>query len=212
MNEQNLNLDVNEENLEHTLNNILLLEKLFILEIWKIYEFENGITVINHYIMSIANRAISLNRGFVTLANANNYLTAISLMRLQIDNCLRLYAMSLFSDSTLFYEKVLNGEHIRNLKDRDGNKMNDEYLITKIDAIFPGFKSLYKKLSGHIHFSYEHFKFNNSVENEIHSMVVGAIENLELPKKVDFAYNMFLIGKDLLKIISDYRIEIKNYE
>lgn len=212
MNEQILNVDVNEEDLEHTLKNILLLEKLFILEIRKIYEFENGITVINHYIMSIANRAISLNRGFVTLANTNNYLTAISLIRLQIDNCLRLYAMSLFSDSTLFYEKVLNGEHIKNLKDRDGNKMHDEYLVTKIDVIFPGFKSLYKKLSGHIHFSFEHFKFNNSVENEIHSMSVGDFENLTLPEKVDFSYNMFLIGKDLLKIISEYRIEIKNHE
>lgn len=48
--------------------------------------------------MSIVNRAISLNRGFVTLADSNNYQTGISLMRLQIDNYLRLYAMSLIDD------------------------------------------------------------------------------------------------------------------
>ncbi|WP_133534517.1 hypothetical protein [Tenacibaculum caenipelagi] len=79
MDKQKLNTNVNEDNLNHTFKNILLLEKLFILEIRKIYEIEDGITKINHYIMSIANRAISLNRGFVTLAESNNYQTAISL-------------------------------------------------------------------------------------------------------------------------------------
>jgi hypothetical protein len=210
MKKQSINMEVSEVDLDHSLKNILLLEKLFVLEIKKIYEIEKGITEINHYIMSIANRAISLNRGFVTLANANNYLTAISLMRLQIDNCLRLYAMSLSGDSSLFYKEILSGKHVRNLEDRDGKKMSDTHLTKKIDKIFPGFKSLYDKLSGYIHFSFEHFSFNNSVENETLSITIGAIENLEIHKKVDFAHNMFLIGKDLLKIISEYRNEIKD--
>ncbi|WP_282133219.1 hypothetical protein [Cellulophaga baltica] len=210
MNKQNLNTDVTEDNLNHTFKNILLLEKLFILEIKKIYEIEEGISKINHYIMSIANRAISLNRGFVTLAESNNYQTAISLMRLQIDNCLRLYALSLYSDSGEFYEKVLKGEHIRNLKDRDGNRMTDNYLVTKIDKIFPQFKSLYQKLSGHIHFSSEHFAFNNKVENDTYSISVGNIEDLKIAEKVDYTFNMYLVGKDLLKLISEYRMEITN--
>src|SRR5690606_4058412 len=92
MHNQILNKDVTEDNLNYTFKNILLLEKLFMLDIKKIYEIEDGISEINHYIMSIANRAISLNRGFVTLAQSNNYQAAVSLMRLQIDNCLRLYA------------------------------------------------------------------------------------------------------------------------
>ena len=135
MDKQKLNTDVTEDNLNHTFKNIFLLEKLFILEIKKIYEIEEGISEINHYIMSIANRAISLNRGFVTLAESNNYQTAISLMRLQIDNCLRLYALSLYSNSGELYEKVLKGEHIRNMKDRDGNKMTDNYLVTKFTMV-----------------------------------------------------------------------------
>lgn len=208
MDKQKLNNDVTEDNLNHTFKNILLLEKLFILEIKKIYEIEDGISEINHYIMSIANRAISLNRGFVTLAESNNYQSAVSLMRLQIDNCLRLYALSLYSNSSEFYEKVLKGEHIRNLKDRDGNKMTDNYLVSKIDKIFPQFESLYKKLSGHIHFSSEHFSFNNKVENGIVSISVGNIEDLDISKKVDYSFNMFLVGKDLLSLITEYRNEI----
>lgn len=210
MDKQKLNKDVNEDVLHHTFKNILILEKLFLLEIKKIYEIEEGISKINHYIMSIANRAISLNRGFVMLAESNNYQSAISLMRLQIDNCLRLYALSLYSNSGEFYEKVLKGEHIRNLKDRDGNKMTDNYLVTKIDKIFPQFESLYKKLSGHIHFSSEHFYFNNKVGNGTNSISVGNVENLDISKRVDYSFNMFLIGRKLLKIIADYRIEITN--
>lgn len=209
LHKQNLNTNVNEDDLNHTFKNILLLEKLFILEINKIYEIEEGISIINHYIMSMANRAISLNRGFVTLAESNNYQTAISLMRLQIDNCLRLYAMSLSGNAAEFYEKVLNGEHIRNLKDRDGNKMTDNYLVTKIDKIFPKFESLYKKLSGHIHFSSEHFSFNNKVENDTYSISVGNVENLNIAEKVDYTFNMFWVSKDLLNLITDYRMEIK---
>lgn len=205
-----INTNVDESDLNHSLKNILLLEKLFILEIRKIYEIEKGITKINHYIMSIANRAIFLNRGFVTLAESNNYQTAISLMRLQLDNCLRLYAMSLYNNSGEFYKKVIGGEQIRKLKDRDGNKMTDSYLVTKIDKIFPQFKSMYEKLSGHIHFSTEHFYFNNKIDDVIYSISVGDIENLKIAEKLDYTYNMFLIGQDLLKIIAEYRKEITN--
>ena len=203
-----LNNDVTEDNLNHTFKNILHLEKLFILEVKNIYEIEDGISEINHYIMSITNRAISLNRGFVILAESNNYQSAISLMRLQIDNCLRLYALSLYNNPSEFYNKVLKGEHIRNLKDRDGNKMTDNYLVNKIDKIFPQFESLYKKLSGHIHFSSEHFSFNNKVGDRIVSISVGNVENLEISKKVDYSFNMFLVGKDLLSLIAEYRTEI----
>ncbi len=209
MDKQNLNINVNEDDLNHTFNNILLLEKLFILEIKEIYEIEEGISIINHYIMSITNRAISLNRGFVTLAESNNYQTAISLMRLQLDNCLRLYAISLSNNAGEFYEKVLNGEHIRNLKDRDGNKMTDNYLVSKIDTIFPQFESLYKKLSGHVHFSSEHFSFNNKNENDTYFISVGNVENLNIAEKVDYAFNMFLVSKALLSLITHYKMEIK---
>lgn len=60
MKEQNINMKVSEDDLEHTLNNILILEKLYVLEMRKIYEIEKGITKANHCIM-----AISLNRGLL---------------------------------------------------------------------------------------------------------------------------------------------------
>ena len=158
--------------------------------------------------MSIVNRAIYLNRGFITLANASNYQSAIPLMRLQVDNCLRLFAMSLHGNDQEFYEKILQGEKVRNLKDRDNKKMTDAYLVTKINEYYPLFKSIYEKLSGHIHFSSEHFQFNNIVKNNVYSITVGAEEKLEIYKKVDFTYNMFQISITLLEIVAEYRKEI----
>lgn len=210
MNKQLLNKDVTDNDLYQTFKNILILEKLYISEIKKIFEIEDGISNINHYIMSIANRAISLNRGFVTLAQNNNYQAAISLMRLQVDNCLRLYAMSLYSNPSEFNESVLKGEHIGNLKDRDGNKMTDSYLVDKINKLFPQIKSLYKTLSGHIHFSSEHFLFNNKVEGLKFSISVGNHEDLDISKKVDYSFNMFIVSKNLLSLITEYRIEVSN--
>ncbi len=40
------------------------------------------------------------------------------------------------------------GERIRNIKDADGNKMTDQYLSTKLDEIYPGFRLLYENTSG----------------------------------------------------------------
>lgn len=68
-------------------------------EISQIYDYEliknNGISHIAHYAASIVNRSISLNKSFKLLFDNKIYTTAISLIRLQIDNCLRLYAISL---------------------------------------------------------------------------------------------------------------------
>src|SRR5690606_31735281 len=87
----------------------------------------------SHYIFSIIHRAIELNRGFKTLAEANNWITAINLIRLQADSCMRLFALSLTSDRLDFYNRVIGGEHIRNLIDADGKKMTDQYLSQKLD-------------------------------------------------------------------------------
>lgn len=60
----------------------------------------------------------------------------INLIRLQADKCMRLYALGLVSDRLDFYNRVTNGELIRNIKDAYGNKMTDAtYLSKKLDVM-----------------------------------------------------------------------------
>lgn len=110
----------------------------------------------SHLIFSIVHRAIELNRGFKALTETNNWITAINLLRLQADNCMRLFAISLVEDRLDLYNRIQNGEHIRNIKDAEGNKMTDLYLSQKLDHLYPGFRMLYENTSGFIHFSNEY--------------------------------------------------------
>ncbi|WP_145860007.1 hypothetical protein [Pedobacter suwonensis] len=63
----------------------------------------------SHLTFSIVHRALELNKGFKTLTEANTWITAINLIRLQADNCMRLFALSLVIDRLDFYNRIQNG-------------------------------------------------------------------------------------------------------
>ncbi|WP_228237628.1 hypothetical protein [Allomuricauda sp. M10] len=174
----------------------------------------------SHFTFSIVHRAIELNRGFKNLCDTNNWITAINLIRLQADNCMRLYALGLVADRLDFYNRVINGEHIRNIKDADGNKMTDIYLSKKLDVLYPGFRLLYENSSGLIHFSKEHIKINtDKIENNddfIMRIRLAETSEFSIHKKVDYAFNMFIVGKELFKLLNGYKLSMaefmKNYD
>ena len=61
----------------------------------------------------------------------------LNLIRLQSDNCMRFFALSLVENRLDFYERILNGEHIGNILDAEGNRMSDKYLSEKLDTLYP---------------------------------------------------------------------------
>lgn len=174
----------------------------------------------SHLTFSIVHRAIELNRGFKTLAESNNWITAINLLRLQADNCMRLFALSLVKDRLDFYNRIQNGESIKSIKDAEGNKMDDFYLSHKLDNLYPGFRLLYENTSGFIHFSSEHMKLNNDkIDNGNDFMMymrLAEITEFSIIKKVDYAFNMFIVSKELYKILNGYKLHMiefmKNYD
>lgn len=91
------------------------------------------------FFSAIVNRSTAFIRGFITLAKDDNYISAVPLIRMQVDNYLRFYAATLVSDMSDFYLQYLKGTHIGQIKDAEGNKMNDTYLAIKLDKqLFPG--------------------------------------------------------------------------
>lgn len=169
----------------------------------------------SHFTFSIVHRAIELNRGFKDLTESNNWITAINLLRLQADNCMRMFAMSLVADRLDFYNRIQNGEHVRNIKDAENNKMTDSYLSQKLDSIYPGFRLLYENTSGFIHFSSEHIKLNTDrVDNgEEFMMYIRLAETTEfsINKKVDYAFNMFIVSKELYKLLNGYKLHMIDF-
>lgn len=200
--------NVTENDLKSILDDFSLLERKFLSDFKTILEIGNGnVHRMDLYTAAIVNRAISFMRGFALLTTENNYISAIPVIRMQVDNCLRFFAATIVSDFNNFFEHYLNGEHIGNLKDSDGKRMTDSNLVESLDKIFPGIKILYKNTSGYIHFSNEHTFLQTEIIQNKGSIGtrVGYYDFFSIDKKVDFAYNMKRASEILLALIDTWR-------
>lgn len=110
---------------------------------------------------AVMDRGLSLIFGFTSQIRANNFTCAAPLVRMHLDNVLRFYAAYISPDCHEFTMKVFEGSHIRNLKDKDGNKMTDKYLVEQLSKEHPWMTEVYEKTSGYVHLSNTHI-FNSS--------------------------------------------------
>lgn len=101
----------------------------------------------------LMDRSVRLAQGFISMLRDRNLTCAGALLRLQIDNCLRLYAISIAEDEQAVVDTVLDGKSIRTLKDRSGNKMTDAYLKEQLGTYDKQLPFVYDNTSGFIHFS-----------------------------------------------------------
>jgi len=116
----------------------------------------------NQYISAIINRAIQLNRGYQTLIQEDNYLCAIPLLRMQIDNCFRFYALNLAEDKDQFILDWMNGKKISDHKICGTKiKMTDKSLRDEVAKIFPNLGGMYDQSCNFVHLSQENL-YNTS--------------------------------------------------
>ena len=100
------------------------------------------------------NRSLGLLHAFTDLIKKKNFMTAAVILRLQLDNCLRLYGAWLVDDPHDFAVNVFEGKHIRRIKAKDGKLMTDRYLVSKMaEKIEPKVIGLYEDTSGYVHLS-----------------------------------------------------------
>lgn len=215
MEKQTLNNDVSEHDLKLIFEAIEKLNKdlnILACEIFTIETDKKLLSKPSVFIFSAINRAIALNKGYIDLSKSENYITSINLLRLQADNCMRVYAVSLVEDRGKFFEEVLEGKHIRNMLDAEGNKMTDYFLSNELDKHFSGFKSLYDNTSGFIHFSNNHLNLNKkSTEKDgiiTNELLINGQDHYDISHKVDFSYNMYLVGSELYKLIKGYKLHV----
>jgi len=118
---------------------------------------EPGITLLGLFAFTVLKRSVSLVYGFTSLIRARNFICAVPLIRIQIDNLLRFHAASLVDDIDQFVLTVWQGTPIRRIRDRDGQRMTDAYLQEKLSAIYPWIEDMYERTSGYVHLSESHF-------------------------------------------------------
>lgn len=103
--------------------------------------------------LGFLDRSIHLARGFILMLENRNLSCCGAILRLSIDNCLRLYAINIADDRENVVNTILSGGKIGNLKDKNGNKMTDAYLNKQLEQQDPLISGVYKEASGFIHFS-----------------------------------------------------------
>lgn len=167
---------------------------------------ENAIYPLDLLAIAVFKRSLSLIRGFVTLIESENYVCAVPLIRLQMDNLLRFYASFIVENPHQFAIDVLDGKHIRNLKAKDGNKMTDRYLVNKLNEEYKWIKEIYEKASGYIHLSNQHifdsFKQNeNRSELKLSIIITDKDEGIDEQTKVDAVNTMCHITNELLRFL-----------
>jgi hypothetical protein len=123
----------------------------------EVMHISEGFSLLDIFAWMVLKRSISLVYGFVALIRARNFISAAPLVRLQIDNLLRFRAAFLVADSDEFIRSVLSGTSIRGFKDKDKKKMTDAYLQQRLLSEYPWIQEIYKKTSGYVHLSEEHF-------------------------------------------------------
>jgi hypothetical protein len=102
-------------------------------------------------------RCLSQSHGFCILVENFNLMCARSLLRLQVDTAIRFYAVFLVESPHDFCHQIIKGTPINKMKDRDGNRLTDRYLVDKLGAEHTWIPRVYEELSGYIHFSVRHF-------------------------------------------------------
>ena len=111
---------------------------------------------IHIFISTILNKALNIIEEFFNAFQNNNIFVIPALIRMQADNCMATYALSVIDDdihSVLI--DILNGKkRIRDYKDfRTGKKLNDSYLHSSINNDFPKFSEMYEWACSFVHFS-----------------------------------------------------------
>ena len=98
--------------------------------------------------VSLLNRSLQLTDGFIAMIKIRNLTCAGALLRLQLDNCMRLYALYIAEDRNIFVKNLMNGEKIDRLKDKDGKQMKDYYLKQELTKLDTQFSKVYENSSG----------------------------------------------------------------
>lgn len=105
---------------------------------------------------AVLHRSMSLIRGFCDAIRSENFLCAAPLVRLQLDNLLRFYALTLVDRPHEVATRILAGKPVRTQLDRSGRKMTDRYLARKLAEELPWVERVYQETSGYVHLSEKH--------------------------------------------------------
>ena len=162
--------DVNYEELNNKMDEIFETYKSFL------FNYLDGLEIIDYkriLITSILNRSLALIEGYKTLLKSNNLMTLNSLSRLQIDNCIFIYGISMLIKYGLDID-VLGVAILRENKKLSEykigkQKLYDTYIISELNKKYGmRIEEMYNFYCRFVHFSDSAvFSSTQALDNDI---------------------------------------------
>jgi hypothetical protein len=169
-------------------------------------------------ICAMLDRSMHLTDGFIPMMEARNLTCVGALLRLQMDNCLRLFALFIAKDRNEVVDCIIDGGDFSKLKDKEEKQMRDGYLKNKLDSYDPCFSEIYRQASGFIHFSNKAFyqsvhpKENNEISFQVGGKQPEKINPVLLECMDAYSHYIILLHR-LMNIIAESKTEFdSNYE
>ncbi len=107
----------------------------------------------NIFLSCVLDRALSVNRGYMALADSDNYFCAVAMLRMQIENCTRLYGMTLVDDASKYILEWMAGEKTSKFQDVNTRKsLSDSYIASLLENKYKNIAAMYKEACGFVHF------------------------------------------------------------
>ncbi|MEH6307834.1 hypothetical protein RYH73_19425 [Olivibacter sp. CPCC 100613] len=212
MSDQNKKKVDDYNGLEDLLEQINILQRLFLSTSKSIMEAaDSSIHPLDYFALSVIDRAISLNKGYKTLIESDNMASAVCLVRLQLDNLIRYYALLICDAPLKLMDHIFAGKPLNEYKENN-QKFTDSFLARRLDADYPNSYSLYKHLCNYIHYGYTHIDYifrEKEVKSEksSHRVVIGDSNKFNTEQIIDYTENLLFISGILLKLMKTWAIE-----
>ena len=105
------------------------------------------------FFISALNRRVQFIDGIMNLLRTRNLTCTGIIVRTQLDNLMRVFAVFISEDRRSFIKETLSGTPIRNMKDNQNEKMTDANLKKRMSKYYPEIEEIYNKSSGYVHLS-----------------------------------------------------------
>jgi len=106
------------------------------------------------YYLSLSNKATELIDGYILMMEDKNLTCLAILIRVQLDNCMRILAGNIVEDKETYFSNFRNPEiRLNKMKDVNGKKLTDANLRKYLNAFDENFGKTYALTSEFVHFS-----------------------------------------------------------
>jgi len=119
----------------------------------------------------VLNRSVNLLDGFAVLIERRNFTAAAPLVRMQMDNCMRFYALWLVDNPDDMALRIISGASLNKMKSSTGRTLTDAYLVEQLTRTMPWCKDVYQNTSGYVHLSNKHFSHAYTVKDKSESVL-----------------------------------------